>query len=218
MHWLCLQRMESILLRRWWNPIPLLIKLWMVTWSHSLRLVYLLFPHLGQCTMWMFVKKIFVCYFQFFSRWVTTTSIYCSSTCEVETISTAKGEIHCYSRWLSESLHSQPLYQRVESPFRSICRSKDLELPSLPPLTPSQNGLVPEEDHFKDRSLKEVYFWWSLAGGDLHGEVQKKGLVKTRPAILNLPWYASILVYSYFVVSVCHSVFVLLLVWYLRRG
>ena len=83
-------------------------------------------------------------------------------------------------------------YQQVGSPFKCLFRSRDLELPSLPPLTLSSslpNGSLSEEDHLKDRPLRDVYFWWCLAGGDLQGEIHKKGLVKTRPAILNLPWW-----------------------------
>ena len=39
------------------------------------------------------------------------------------------------------------------------------------------------------RPLREVYHLWTLAGGDLEGELKKRGLIKTKPPIMSLPMY-----------------------------
>lgn len=38
-------------------------------------------------------------------------------------------------------------------------------------------------------SLTEVYHWWQLAGGDVHMELKKHGLIRSSPPILSLPKY-----------------------------
>ena len=39
------------------------------------------------------------------------------------------------------------------------------------------------------RPLHEVYHLWTLAGGDLEGELKKRGLIKAKPPIMSLPMY-----------------------------
>lgn len=38
-----------------------------------------------------------------------------------------------------------------------------------------------------DRPLQELYYLWRLAGGDLHAELKKQGLVRAKAPILCLP-------------------------------
>lgn len=40
-----------------------------------------------------------------------------------------------------------------------------------------------------ERSLKELYYLWRLAGGDVQAELRKQGLIRTKPPILSLPMY-----------------------------
>lgn len=35
--------------------------------------------------------------------------------------------------------------------------------------------------------LKQIYYWWQLAGGDVHTELKKEGLVKNEAPILSMP-------------------------------
>ena len=37
------------------------------------------------------------------------------------------------------------------------------------------------------RPLREVYHLWNLAGGDLQGELKKRGLIKVKSPVLTLP-------------------------------
>ena len=41
------------------------------------------------------------------------------------------------------------------------------------------------------RPLHEVYHLWRLAGGDMEGELKKRGLIKTKPPIMTLPVYVT---------------------------
>ena len=47
------------------------------------------------------------------------------------------------------------------------------------------------------RPLQEVYHLWTLAGGDMEGELKKRGLIKTKPPIMTLPMYVSCWFCSY---------------------
>lgn len=38
-----------------------------------------------------------------------------------------------------------------------------------------------------ERSLKERYYLWHLAGGDVYSELKKQGMIKSKPPILTLP-------------------------------
>lgn len=42
-------------------------------------------------------------------------------------------------------------------------------------------------DLLKFRSLKEVYYLWQLAGGDVIAELKRQGLTRKKPAVLSLP-------------------------------
>ena len=42
---------------------------------------------------------------------------------------------------------------------------------------------------FSFRPLHEVFHLWTLAGGDLEGELKKCGLIKAKPPIMSLPMY-----------------------------
>lgn len=44
-----------------------------------------------------------------------------------------------------------------------------------------------EDDLLSERPLQEVYHLWTLAGGDMEGELKKRGLIKTKPPIMTLP-------------------------------
>lgn len=35
--------------------------------------------------------------------------------------------------------------------------------------------------------LQYLYHWWQLAGGDIHAELKKNGLIKSSPPILSMP-------------------------------
>ena len=41
-------------------------------------------------------------------------------------------------------------------------------------------------DLLGERSLKEVYYLWRLAGGDLETTLRREGLIPTKPPIINL--------------------------------
>ena len=41
------------------------------------------------------------------------------------------------------------------------------------------------------RPLHEVYHLWRLAGGDMEGELKKRGLIKTKPPIMTLAVYVT---------------------------
>ncbi|XP_072022504.1 TBC domain-containing protein kinase-like protein [Amphiura filiformis] len=60
-------------------------------------------------------------------------------------------------------------------------RCEDLELTEY-----SENGIGEDEDHLAQRSIEEVYYLWGLAGGDLEGELKKKGLLRTHPPICSM--------------------------------
>ena len=40
---------------------------------------------------------------------------------------------------------------------------------------------------FFHRPIKEVYYFWTLAGGDVFSELKKNGLMKSKPPALSLP-------------------------------
>ena len=87
----------------------------------------------------------------------------------------------------------QDVKLRLESPFQSLHRCKDLDLHSLSPThtssVSSSTSSQGEQDYLmKELTGPEIYFLWTLAGGDLWVELQKKGLSKTTPPICNLPW------------------------------
>ena len=55
-----------------------------------------------------------------------------------------------------------------------------------------------EQCCFFFRPLREVYHLWRLAGGDMEGELKKRGLIKTKPPIMTLPMYVISSVFTFF--------------------
>jgi hypothetical protein len=49
---------------------------------------------------------------------------------------------------------------------------------------------VYDPDHLAERGMKEVYYLWRLAGGDLEVALKKAGMAKTQPPVNLLPKYA----------------------------
>lgn len=45
---------------------------------------------------------------------------------------------------------------------------------------------------FEVFTIKELYHWWQLAGGDVYQELKKQGLIRSSPPILSLPKYLKI--------------------------
>lgn len=37
--------------------------------------------------------------------------------------------------------------------------------------------------------LKQIYYWWQLAGGDIHSELKSNGLIRNEAPILSMPKY-----------------------------
>ncbi|KAF2901025.1 hypothetical protein ILUMI_05165 [Ignelater luminosus] len=50
--------------------------------------------------------------------------------------------------------------------------------------TNSKNKIYQTFDTF---TLKELYYWWQLAGGDVFLELKKQGLIRSSPPVLSLP-------------------------------
>ncbi|XP_030836692.1 TBC domain-containing protein kinase-like protein [Strongylocentrotus purpuratus] len=61
-------------------------------------------------------------------------------------------------------------------------RCKDLELDT----DQDDASQEDDEDHMAQRPMKEVYYLWTLAGGDLEGELRKKGLLRSQPPLCAL--------------------------------
>ena len=77
-------------------------------------------------------------------------------------------------------------YLFLPSPFSSLLRCSPLTVPSPDDHQQAGNGSVPP-DHLAERPMRDVYYLWSLAGGDLEAELKKHNLVQTKPAISTLP-------------------------------
>lgn len=54
-----------------------------------------------------------------------------------------------------------------------------------------QNGSINNKSKiyqtFDTFTLKELYYWWQLAGGDVFLELKKQGLIRSSPPVLSLP-------------------------------
>ena len=90
--------------------------------------------------------------------------------------------------------HKQPAaktngYSFLPSPFSSLLRCSTLNVPS-PDDHQVGSGSSPP-DHLAERPMKDVYYLWSLAGGDLEVELKKHSLIQTKPPISTLPKWAS---------------------------
>ncbi|XP_070553007.1 TBC domain-containing protein kinase-like protein [Ptychodera flava] len=66
--------------------------------------------------------------------------------------------------------------------FSTKLRCEKLEIPEY-----DENSQIEEEDHLASRSIAEIYYLWCLAGGNLEGELKKKGLITTQPPICGMP-------------------------------
>lgn len=55
------------------------------------------------------------------------------------------------------------------------------------PSTPERQMLLWKRNLLSERPLSELYFLWWLAGGDVHSELKKQGLIRSKPPILSLP-------------------------------
>ena len=49
--------------------------------------------------------------------------------------------------------------------------------------------MTADEDFLAERLIQEVYYLWSLAGGDLEMELKRSGVIKLQPPICLLPKY-----------------------------
>ncbi|KAK2182138.1 hypothetical protein NP493_365g01028 [Ridgeia piscesae] len=67
--------------------------------------------------------------------------------------------------------------------FSVTLRCANLELPNM------KNNRDKVVDLLGERSLKEVYYLWRLAGGDLETTLRREGLIPTKPPIINLASY-----------------------------
>ena len=86
------------------------------------------------------------------------------------------------------------LYPILTSPFQSIVRCSLLPIQTA---NSQEGGASPAgtttstSDHIRERPLQEVYYLWSLAGGDLELEMKKVGLIPSKPPIFSVPRYHS---------------------------
>jgi TBC domain-containing protein kinase-like protein len=78
----------------------------------------------------------------------------------------------------------------LPSPFKQLrrCQGLDFDLPTHThnTHTPHQQHII-TDDHLAERRLCEVYYLWSLAGGDVETELRKRGLISSTPPICSLP-------------------------------
>lgn len=90
-------------------------------------------------------------------------------------------------------LLSHDLFSGIDSPdqvfeitngnsFPAVFRSGYLELP-----VENLDKGIKEEDLLSERTIQETYHLWTLAGGDVFGELKKYGLLKTFPPVCNMP-------------------------------
>ena len=63
-------------------------------------------------------------------------------------------------------------YSFLPSPFSSLLRCSSLAVPSPDDHQQLGNGSAPP-DHLAERPMRDVYYLWSLAGGDLEAELKK---------------------------------------------
>ena len=75
--------------------------------------------------------------------------------------------------------------------------TKPLGTPEIMGLTTDQSSIIHIYSYsfltfcyvFSFRPLHEIFHLWTLAGGDLEGELKKCGLIKAKPPIMSLPMY-----------------------------
>ncbi|KAI8510469.1 hypothetical protein Bbelb_113850 [Branchiostoma belcheri] len=81
----------------------------------------------------------------------------------------------------AELSKSEPPYKNNIKLFSVELRCKDLELPEF------DGRIEIDDDLLAGRRFDEVYYLWTLAGGDLEGELKRKGIIKPKPAVFMLP-------------------------------
>ncbi|XP_011410154.1 PREDICTED: TBC domain-containing protein kinase-like protein [Amphimedon queenslandica] len=83
-----------------------------------------------------------------------------------------------------------PKLVSIRNPFDGERVTEKIEVPSpysSSSMSTGEANVILKEDHLSSCSLQEVYFLWSLAGGDLNNELSKASLVTNRPPVLSLP-------------------------------
>ena len=78
---------------------------------------------------------------------------------------------------------SQIEYKFLPSPFTNLIRCSQLATPTM------DHGYKPRPlpDHLTERPMRDVYYLWSLAGGELEAELTKGGIIQTCPPVTILP-------------------------------
>ncbi len=78
---------------------------------------------------------------------------------------------------------SQIEYKFLPSPFTNLIRCSQLATPTM------DHGYKPRllPDHLTERPMREVYYLWSLAGGELEAELTKRGIIQACPPVTILP-------------------------------
>jgi TBC domain-containing protein kinase-like protein len=90
---------------------------------------------------------------------------------------------HLYSTHLSKKPPLLPGSWCFDSSFRS----DHLSLALHDDINKLIANMDADEDHLAQRPLSEVYYLWTLAGGDLESELKKQGLIRSKPPIMQLP-------------------------------
>ncbi|XP_064391569.1 TBC domain-containing protein kinase-like protein isoform X2 [Halichondria panicea] len=74
-------------------------------------------------------------------------------------------------------------YKFLSSPFTNLIRCSQLATPTMDHV----NKPHPLPDHLTERPMREVYYLWNLAGGELEAELTKRGIIQTCPPVTILP-------------------------------
>ncbi len=95
-----------------------------------------------------------------------------------------------YTRVCEGAQLANTSYPILANPFQSILRCSTL--PLQPPASQGSGAsqavkTASLSENIRQRPLQEVYYLWSLAGGDLELEMKKVGLIPTKPPIFNVP-------------------------------
>jgi len=69
--------------------------------------------------------------------------------------------------------------------FSTRLRCADLELP--PYDSAAMMARLEDLDYLSERSIEEVYYLWTLAGGDLEAVLRKAGKIKAKPPVMSCP-------------------------------
>ena len=87
-----------------------------------------------------------------------------------------------------KSIHDPHKHRfREKQPFPAVHRSSSLKLPNYNKLLNELNSSDEEEDYLAERSIKEVYHFWTLTGGDVFADLKKHGMISPKPPVLMTP-------------------------------